>query len=122
MQPVITTGAIAEMIDLAATVHVDDAVLDYVAQLSEHTRESKDTRLGVSVRGAMALVRAIKVLAASKGRAFVLPDDVKELAQAVWAHRIVLDPEAEFSGVTGDRIIDRALADVSAPQDRQHAA
>jgi len=122
VQPVITTGAIAEMIDLAATVHVDDAVLDYVAQLSEHTRDSKDTRLGVSVRGAMALIRAVKVSAASKGRAFVLPDDVKELAQSVWAHRIVIDPEAEFSGVTGDRIIDRALADVSAPQDRQHAA
>ena len=122
VQPVITTGAIAEMIDLAATVHVDEAVLDYVARLSEHTRESKDTRLGVSVRGAMALMRAVKVWAASKGRAFVLPDDVKELAQSVWAHRIVIDPEAEFSGVTGDRIIDRAIADVAAPQDRQHAA
>lgn len=122
VQPVITTSAVAEMIDLAATVHVDDAVLDYVAQLSEHTRDSKDTRLGVSVRGAMALMRAVKVWAASKGRAFVLPDDVKELAQSVWAHRIVMDPEAEFSGVTGDRIIDRALADTAAPQDRQHAA
>ena len=122
VQPVITTGAIAEMIDLAATVHVDEAVLDYVARLSEHTRESKDTRLGVSVRGAMALMRAVKVWAAAKGRAFVLPDDVKELAQSVWAHRIVIDPEAEFSGVTGDRIIDRAIADVSAPQDRQNAA
>ncbi|MCH1884125.1 MoxR family ATPase [Agrococcus sp. ARC_14] len=122
VQPVITTGAIAEMIDLAATVHVDEAVLDYVAQLSEHTRESKDTRLGVSVRGAMALMRAVKVWAAAKGRAFVLPDDVKHLAQFVWAHRIVIDPEAEFSGVTGDRIIDRAIADVAAPQDRQNAA
>ncbi|GEK79782.1 AAA family ATPase [Agrococcus baldri] len=122
VQPVITTSAIAEMIDLAATVHVDDAVLDYVAQLSEHTRESKDTRLGVSVRGAMSLMRAVKVWAAAKGRAFVLPDDIKQLAQSVWAHRIVIDPEAEFSGVTGDRIIDRAIADVAAPQDRQNAA
>ena len=122
VQPVITTSAIAEMIDLAATVHVDEAVLDYVAQLSEHTRDSKDTRLGVSVRGAMALMRAVKVWAAAKGRAFVLPDDVKELAQYIWAHRIVIDPEAEFSGVTGDRIIDRAIADVAAPQNRQNAA
>ena len=122
VHPVITTGAVAEMIDLGSTVHVDDAVLDYVAQLSEHTRDSTDTRLGVSVRGAMALVRAVKVLAASKGRSFALPDDVKELAQPVWAHRIVIDPEAEFSGVTGDRIIDRAIADVAAPQDRRSAA
>ena len=94
VQPVITTSAIAEMIDLAATVHVDDAVLDYVAQLSEHTRESKDTRLGVSVRGAMALVRAVKVLAASKGRAFVLPDDpvVGELVLAREFQHTPADP------------------------------
>lgn len=120
--PVITTGAIAEMIDLAATVHVDDAVLEYVAALAEHTRDSKDTRLGVSVRGAMALTRATKAWAAARGRNFVLPDDVKHLVQPVWAHRIVLDPEAEFSGVTGDRVVERAIGEIPAPQDRQRAA
>ena len=118
VQPIVTTSAVAEMIDLAATAHVDAAVLDYIAGLAEHTRESKDTRLGVSVRGAMAITRAAKAWAASRGRNFVLPDDVKSLAQFVWAHRVVLDPEAEFSGVTGERVIERAIADVPAPQER----
>ncbi|QCR20833.1 AAA family ATPase [Agrococcus sp. SGAir0287] len=118
VQPIVTTSAVAEMIDLAATAHVDPAVLDYVAALAEATRESKDTRLGVSVRGAMAITRAAKAWAAAHGRNYVLPDDVKTLAQPVWAHRVVLDPEAEFSGVTGDRVIERAIADVPAPQER----
>jgi MoxR-like ATPase len=118
VQPIVTTSAVAEMIDLAATAHVDAAVLDYIAGLAEHTRDSKDTRLGVSVRGAMAITRAAKAWAAARGRNYVLPDDVKSLAQFVWAHRIVLDPEAEFSGVTGERVIERAIADVPAPQER----
>ncbi|GAA2171264.1 MoxR family ATPase [Agrococcus versicolor] len=118
VQPIVTTSAVAEMIDLAATAHVDAAVLDYIAGLAEHTRESKDTRLGVSVRGAMAITRAAKAWASARGRNYVLPDDVKSLAQFVWAHRIVLDPEAEFSGVTGERVIERAIADVPAPQER----
>jgi len=118
VQPIVTTSAVAEMIDLAATAHVDAAVLDYIAGLAEHTRDSKDTRLGVSVRGAMAITRAAKAWASARGRNYVLPDDVKSLAQFVWAHRIVLDPEAEFSGVTGERVIERAIADVPAPQER----
>jgi len=118
VQPIVTTTVVADMIDLAATAHVDAAVLDYVAALTEHTRESSDTRLGVSVRGAMAITRAAKAWAASRGRNYVLPDDVKSLAQPVLAHRIVLDPEAEFSGVTGERVVERAIADVPAPQER----
>lgn len=116
--PIVTTSAVAEMIDLAATAHVDPAVLDYIAGLAEHTRESKDTRLGVSVRGAMAITRAAKAWAAARGRNYVLPDDVKALALPVWAHRVVLDPEAEFSGMTGERVVERAIADVPAPQER----
>ncbi|WP_430593609.1 AAA family ATPase [Humidisolicoccus flavus] len=122
VSPIITTKAIADMIDLASTVHIDDAVLDYIAALSEHTRESKDTRLGVSIRGALAITRATKAWAAARGRNYVLPDDVKALIEPAWAHRIVLDPEAEFSGVTGAKVIERAVASVAAPQDRQNAA
>ncbi|WP_206448265.1 AAA family ATPase [Agrococcus sp. KRD186] len=122
VQPVITTGALTEMIDLVGTVHVDEAVLRFIADLAAHTRDSRDTRIGVSVRGAMALTRAAKARAASKGRNYVLPDDVKALLVPVWAHRIVLDPESEFSGVTGETVVEQALAQISAPQDRTVAA
>ncbi|MEE1619999.1 MoxR family ATPase [Zafaria sp. Z1313] len=121
LQAIITTQAVADMADLATTTHVDDAVLDYVAQLCEATREAAETRLGVSVRGALAMVRAAKVWAASAGRNYVLPDDVKELAPFVWTHRFVMDPEAEFAGATAEGVLTRVLADTPAPQQRAEA-
>jgi MoxR-like ATPase len=118
LSPIITTKAVAEMADLAAQNHVDPAVLEYISRLCEETRNAPESRLGVSVRGAIAMVRAAKVWAASQGRNFVLPDDVKELAPVVWTHRIVMDPEAEFAGVTAARVLERVLAEVAAPQSR----
>ncbi|QJU55582.1 MoxR family ATPase [Herbiconiux sp. KACC 21604] len=122
LSPVITTSAVADMADLAATVHVDPAILRYTAQLAEETRLAPESRLGVSVRGAMALVRAAKVWAATQGRHYVLPDDIRELAGPVWTHRFVLDAEAEFQGATAADVLARVLADVAAPQSRQPAA
>ena len=64
------------------------------------------------------MVRASKVWAASQGRNFVLPDDVKDLAAVVWTHRLVMDPEAEFSGASPEAVLKRVLAEVAAPQQR----
>ncbi|BDZ41264.1 MoxR-like ATPase [Paraoerskovia sediminicola] len=121
LHPVVTTQAVAEMADLAATVHVDGGLLDYVARLAAATRDSSTTRVGVSVRGAIAMIRCAKVLAAGHGRHYVIPDDVKQLARPVWAHRIVLDAEAEFGGATADEAIDDVLAVVVPPQQRASA-
>ena len=63
LKPLMTSQAICDMADLAAKVHVDDAVLDYVSRLAEATRIDPQTRLGVSVRGCLALVRCANVLA-----------------------------------------------------------
>jgi len=120
LTPLITTQAVADMADLAATTHVDTAVLEYISRLCEETRNASETRLGVSV-GALAMVRAAKVWAAGQGRNFVLPDDIKELAPVVWTHRLVMDPEAEFSGATPEVVLNRVLADVAAPQQRATA-
>lgn len=122
LQPVITTSAVQDIVTLLTDVHVDAAVLRYTAQLAEATREDAQTRLGVSVRGALAMIRAAKVWAAQEGRNYVVPDDIKVLAQPVWEHRIVMDPEAEFAGATAKQVIARVLADVAAPQDRGAAA
>ncbi|RXR23568.1 MoxR family ATPase [Oerskovia turbata] len=121
LQALITTQAVAEMADLAAGVHVDGAVLEYISRLAEETRNASECRVGVSVRGALALVRCAKVWAAAHGRNYVLPDDVKELALPAWAHRLVLDPEAEFAGATNEGVLARILADVAAPQERRSA-
>lgn len=119
---VITTNAVSDMATLVDDVHVDPAVLRFTAQLAEATRSDPQVRLGVSVRGSLAIIRAAKVWAATEGRNFVLPDDIKALALPVWQHRVVLDPDAEFAGVTVDAVLARVLADVAAPQARGAAA
>ena len=118
LQPVVTTQAVVEMAELAATTYVDPAVLEYVSQLAEETREAPEVRVGVSVRGALALVRCAKVWAAAHGRHYVLPDDVKELVHPVWAHRFTLDAEAEFGGASAQGILDRIVTAVAAPQEK----
>ncbi|MEA5456390.1 MoxR family ATPase [Sinomonas sp. JGH33] len=118
VSPVITTNAVSDMASLVDDVHVDAAVLRYTAQLAEASRTDPQVRLGVSVRGSLAMIRAAKVWAATEGRNYVLPDDIKVLAVPVWQHRIVLDPDAEFAGVGAETVLARVLADVAAPQAR----
>jgi len=117
--PIVTADAVLEMAQLARTVHVDPSVNDYVSRLVESTRGATEVRLGVSVRGALALVRASKPLAAASGRHYVVPDDVKSLAEPVLSHRLVLDPEAEFDGVTPSSVIGQLLLETAPPSDRQ---
>jgi MoxR-like ATPase len=114
-----TDEAIVEMGKLARTVHVDASINDYVSRLVESTRDATEVRLGASVRGALALIRTAKTLAAANGRHYVIPDDVKVLAEPVLAHRLVLDPEAEFDGVTPSSIVSQLLIETPPPSDRQ---
>jgi MoxR-like ATPase len=114
-----TSDVIVEMGALARTVHVDPSINDYVSRLVDATRTAVEVRLGASVRGALALIRTAKTLAAASGRHYVIPDDIKALAEPVLAHRLVLDPEAEFEGVTPASIISQLLIETPPPSDRQ---
>lgn len=116
--PLITTKAVREMADLATGVHVDPSVLSYVARLAEETRRAPEVKLGVSVRGCLSYVRAAKTWAAANGRNYVLPDDIKELAEPMLSHRIILHPEAEFGGTTVIGVLSRVLADIQPPANR----
>ncbi|HET8958221.1 MAG TPA: MoxR family ATPase [Microcella sp.] len=118
LDAVVELETVREMIDAARSVHVDAMISDYVARLVEATREHADVRLGASVRGALALVRCAKTFAALDGRHYVVPDDVKALAEPVLAHRLVLDPEAEFDGVTPSAVIAQVVLETAPPSDR----
>ena len=118
LSAVITSDAVSSMAGLAAGNHVEASVLDYIGALVEATRDSPDTRLGVSTRGAIAMTRAVRVWAAAQGRPYVLPADVQDLAEVVWAHRLVMDPDAEFTGATASGVITAALGQVPAPTTR----
>jgi MoxR-like ATPase len=116
---IVSAGTIVEMAALARTVHVDPTINDYVSRLVDATRSATEVRLGASVRGALALVRVAKTFAAANGRHYVVPDDIKALAEPVLAHRLVLDPEAEFDGVTSSSIMSQILMETAPPSDRQ---
>ncbi|KQO99557.1 AAA family ATPase [Leifsonia sp. Leaf264] len=115
---VVSARTMVEMAASARTVHVDPSINDYVSRIVQATRHAQEVRLGVSVRGALALLRAAKTLAAAGGRHYVIPDDVKALAEPVLAHRLILDPEAEFDGVNVSNVISQLLIETPPPSDR----
>ncbi|MET0813319.1 MAG: MoxR family ATPase [Microbacterium sp.] len=119
LAPVITPEALAGMSDLAAQVYVDALVLDYIARLVDATRSADEVRLGVSIRGALALTRAARTRAASQARTYATPDDVKSLAVAVLSHRLILHPEAEFDGISQEAVIGQVLLDIAPPSRRE---
>ncbi len=118
LEPVVELDVVRDMIAVARTVHIDPVITDYVARLVDATRSHPDVRLGASVRGALALVRCAKTFAAMQGRHYVVPDDVKALAEPVLAHRLGLDPESEFDGVTAPTVIAQIVVETPPPSDR----
>ncbi len=101
-------------------VHVSPEIRAYIVALTRFTREHPRVRLGASPRASLGLMRAAKAHALLDGRRFVLPDDVRRLAPAVLAHRIVLTPEGELDGVTGADAVAEAQERVAykGPADR----
>lgn len=116
--PIVTAQVIAEMSKIADRVHVDRSVLAYISHIAEESRRTSHIKLGMSVRGCLAFVRAAKTWAAADGRNYVVPDDIKELAIPVLSHRLLLDAEAEFSGVRIEDVIARVLSEVKPPVER----
>ncbi|MCL2515081.1 MAG: AAA family ATPase [Microbacteriaceae bacterium] len=115
LNPVITPQALVGMAGIARAVHADPVIFDYIGRIVEATRTASQTRVGVSVRGARALTKAAKTWAAAQGRGYVTVDDVKSLAVPALSHRLVLDPEAEFDGVTPEAVVGQILLDVVPP-------
>ena len=118
LTPVATSADVDAMIHVARTVHVAPALKTYLVDLADATRRHPRLTLGVSPRGTLALLRASRALAASVGREFVLPDDVKALAGSVLEHRLLLTPEAQMGGTTQGDILDEILAAVPVPTAR----
>ncbi len=118
VEPLITAEAVTQMTDLAATVHTDTSVLDYVSRIADASRRSPDVALGASVRGCLAFVRAAKTWAAAQGRTHVVPDDIKALALPVLGHRILLTPDAQFNGVTTEQVVQQILSELAPPTER----
>ncbi len=86
-------------------VTVEEKIFSYIYEIVRATRQANDILVGGSPRAGIAMMNCAKAIAALRGRAFVIPDDVKELALPVLRHRVILRPEAEVEGLTTDRVL-----------------
>jgi MoxR-like ATPase len=118
LSPVASARDVQAMISLARQVHVAPVLKGYLVDVSAATRRHPATTLGVSPRATLALQRAARAYAASIGREYVVPDDLKALAGPVLSHRLVLTPEAELGGATPDQVLGEVLASVPVPSGR----
>jgi MoxR-like ATPase len=115
VEPVVTRAELLEAQAAVRAVHVADSLQGYLYDIVAATRSSPDVALGASPRAALALVAATQAAALLDGRDFATSDDVKDVAVAVLAHRILVRPEAELDGATPGEVIARVLAAVPAP-------
>src|SRR5437763_1790232 len=97
-------------------IHVADALAAYVLDLARASREHTRLTLGLSSRGALSLLKAARIAAGLRGGDFVTPDDVKDIAAPVMAHRLVLTPEAALEGVTDLDVVRAVLAETPVPR------
>lgn len=115
LQPVMTIAELAELQRQVSTVKVSEGIKEYIVRLCHRTREHHHIYLGVSPRGSLALFRAVQALAFVRGRDYVIPDDVKELVPVVFAHRMIVKPEARLEGATVDRVLAMILSETRVP-------
>ena len=99
----------------AASVRMSDELKRYAVDVVRATRAANGIQLGASPRASLALMKAAQALALSEGREFVVPEDVREMAVPVIAHRVVVEPQARFAGVTTAGLVEEILAKVPMP-------
>jgi MoxR-like ATPase len=115
VEQVVTPGEILAAREAARETYVSDAVKGYILDLVAATRESPDTEHGASPRAGIAFLNASKARAAVEGREYVIPDDVKLLAEPVLAHRLVLSTDAELGDVTPSEVVRSVVGSVTPP-------
>jgi MoxR-like ATPase len=116
LRPVLDGEEALAMTQAVTRVRVAPALRRYVVDILTATREHRDVYLGASPRAGIALMRASKALALLRGRDFVVPKDVKDLAVRCLAHRVMLSPDAKVHGVSAESLVSKLLETVPVPQ------
>jgi MoxR-like ATPase len=115
-EPAVTSLEAAALRHAAARVHVAEDLLDYLGRLTRQVRACEHLELGISPRGALALLAAARAAALVEGRDFAVPDDFKRFLVPCWEHRLLLTAEAELEGHSARRILERVAAEVEVPK------
>jgi MoxR-like ATPase len=116
VKPCLNERTVMSLQQIAARQRVDDNVVDYAVRIVRATRETPGIAIGAGSRGAIALVRAARVIAMMEQREFVTPDDIKRIALPALRHRIALSPDAMLEGRKVDDLLKAVLDTVAAPR------
>jgi MoxR-like ATPase len=112
---VLTAAELIDMQESLQKVQVRPEILEYITRLVSATRDHRSIDVGASPRASVGLLQTARAHAASLGRDFLIPDDVKSFAHAVLRHRLVLHPDAELEGISQDDVVSAILAETSVP-------
>jgi MoxR-like ATPase len=119
LQPVTDPAELDRAISEIDEVAVVRSVHDYIVQIANATRVHPDLRLGVSTRGTLTMLRVARAFAATDGRDYVTPDDVKSVSAPVCSHRMALTAEAELRGARVETVLADIIDDVPVPRTRE---
>lgn len=115
LEQVVSQEELLEAQEAVKQIYVDDLIKAYIIDLCIATREHPDVYLGASPRGSLALYRTGQTLAAIRQRDYVIPDDVKYLAEATLAHRLIISPAARIKNVTAREVVEDILSSIPVP-------
>ena len=115
LRPVSSPEKASELQSITKEIYVHDLVKEYIVSIVEETRKHSSLSLGASPRGSLSLYRASQALSLLRGRAYITPDDVQELALSVLGHRIILSASARMSGQTPESIVSSILESTTVP-------
>ena len=116
VEPVMAASQLVEFQQVIQQVHIEDNLLQYIAEVVNKTRNHASLYLGASPRASINILKASKAFAAIHGRDFVIPEDIKAVMVPVFIHRIYLTPEKEMEGVTETQIISDIINSVPIPR------
>jgi MoxR-like ATPase len=122
LEQVVDVEGLSDAQEQVKQVHVDPLIKEYIVDLVEATRRHDDIYLGASPRGSLALYNSSRAWAAIQGRDFVIPDDVKDLAEPALAHRVIVSPAARMKGIDARSIVRELLSVVAVPGARRAVA
>ncbi len=120
LEKIVSVDELTDAQEAVRDVYVDDSVKEYIVDLVSTTRDHPDVYLGASPRGSLALFRAARAWAAIDRRDYVLPDDVKLLAEPTLAHRLIVSPSARIKNVDASQVIQEALTHTPVPGGRKN--
>jgi len=116
VRKILSAKEIAAYKEIIHSVIVEPKLIEFIARIVNETRNNPSLYLGASPRASLAILRASKANAAIKGRDFVQPEDIIEMATPVMRHRIILTPEKEMEGITADELIGEIIKNIEVPR------